>query len=202
MASQVQLANYALGLVAEHRILALTDLSEPARLCTLHLDQTVREVLRAGLFRCARKRAVITPDAVAPAFEWTYAYSLPSDWLRVVKFNETEPQDVVDYLFEIEGKKLLTDESTCNLVYIYDVTTQLGGAGYNQLDELCTRAVYTLLASKLAVPLRGGGASELKNVLLGEAERLISKASAINARDAFEPLKSVAANSDWLTARQ
>jgi hypothetical protein len=197
MPSPTDLANFALGLVAEQRITSLTDDSEPARLCNLHLANTVREVLRGGLWRCARKRAVLTQNAVAPAFGWHYSYPLPPDFLRAVSLNETEPQDIEDTLWEIEGKELLTDENTASLIYISDVTTQTGGAGYNQLDAMCARAVYTSLAAKLAVALQGQ-AVNLHQSLLQQAELFIAKANVVNMRDACEPLMNRTTGSGWI----
>jgi hypothetical protein len=199
MPSQVDFANFALGLVAEQRITSIDNDTEPARLCKLHLAETTREVLRAGLWRCAFQRATLTQDSPAPNFGWTYSYALPVDWLRTVSFNDTDPEDVERWLFEVESGHLLTDESTAKIVYVADVTTQSGGAGYNQLDPLCARAVYTLLASKLAFPLQQAVA--LKTSLLEEYERIIAKAAAVNARDAFSPLVNRLSQSSWIRAR-
>lgn len=200
MASKTDICNFALGLVAEERIGAITDATEPARLCLLHLDQTVREVLRRQNWRSCRKRAALVQSATAPAFGWDYAYPLPVDWVRTVAFNEIDPQMVTRDLFEIEGRSLLTDETTANILYIYDVTQSASAAGYGDLDPFLVKAIYTALAAKLAWPLQQS--RTLQEKLESDVEAIIRTAATAGARDAFEPLVNEASESRWAQSRQ
>ena len=199
MPSKTDICNFALGRVAETRIASIDDTNEPARLCKLHLDQTVREVLRRGLWRSCRKRAALAVSATAPAFAWNKAYPLPVDFLRVVSFNDLDPDNVTRPLFEIEGTELLTDETTANIVYVADVTQEAGGAGFNRMDPLLVKAVATMLAAKLAWPLQQS--RTLQESLLQEVEADIRKGATAGARDAFEPLVNQASESTWISAR-
>lgn len=200
MASKTQICNFALGLVASEGINSIDDATEPARQCKLHLDQTTREVLRLAPWRSCRKRAVLVANAAVPAFGWDKSYLLPVDWLRMVSFNDIDPTDVRRELFEVEGRDLLTDEATANIIYIADVTTEAGGAGYNRLDALLTKAVYYSLAAKLAWPLQQS--RTLAESLNASADALVRQAKSVNARDAFEPLINPVDGSDWVNARQ
>lgn len=199
MASKTQICNYALGLVAVEGINSIDDATEPARQCRLHLEQTTREVLRMAPWRSCRKRAVLVANATAPAFGWDLSYPLPVNWLRMVSFNDIDPTDIRRELFEIEGKELLTDETTANIVYIADITMETGGAGYNQMDALLTKAVYTALAAKLAWPLQQS--RTLKESLEASVVQFVKDAKAVNARDAFAPLINPVDGSEWVSGR-
>lgn len=199
MPSKTDICNFALGRVAEARITNIDEATEPARLCKLHLDQTVREVLRRSLWRSCRKRAALVASSTAPAFAWIKAYPLPVDFVRIVSFNDIDPENVTRPLFEIEGNELLTDEAVANIVYVADVTQESGGGGYNRLDPLLTKAVATALAAKLAWPLQQS--RTLQDSLLQELEADIRKAATAGARDAFEPLVNLRSESSWIDAR-
>lgn len=196
MPNQTELCNLALAEISENSITDISEENERARLCSLHLDPTIGEVLRSGKFRCARKRAVLAQDSVAPGFGYTYSYQLPSDFLRVVSFNDTDPDVITKQLFEIEGSKLLTDESTANLVYVRDVSQ---ADEYAALDPLTARAVYLALAVKLAIPLAASG--QIKADVRADAEMALARAKGASARDARAPLEDQGASSEFVLSR-
>lgn len=199
MASKTEICNFALGLVAVEGINSVDDATEPARQCKLHLPQTTREVLRMAPWRSCRKRAALVANTAAPAFGWDKSYPLPVNWLRMVSFNDIDPTDIRRELFEIEGRDLLTDEATANIVYIQDVTLETGGAGFNLMDPLLTKAVYTALAAKLAWPLQQS--RTLKESLEQALEAYVRQAKSANARDAFAPLINPSDGSEWVNSR-
>ena len=186
-------------MIAEDRITSIDDNTEPARLCKLHLDATLREVLRGALWRSCRKRAVLARDAAAPAFGWLYSYSLPVDWIRMVSINDVDPDNIERDLFEVEGRKVLTDETSVSLIYIYDVSRESGGSGYNQMDAMLTQAVYTKLASKLAWQLQQS--RTLRESLLQEYMEVVRVAKGADARDAFGALPNLDSDSAWIQTR-
>jgi hypothetical protein len=72
--------------------------------------------LRAHAWNFAIKRAVLAPDETAPAFGYSWAFTLPPDYLRYVKVKG----GLHDW--KIEGGKLLTNEgNVLYLPYIYKV---------------------------------------------------------------------------------
>jgi hypothetical protein len=83
--------------------------SKGARVMRDLYEPAVRELGRLAEWQCLKDRATLGRLATPPAFGWTYAYQLPSTFIRLVKLNGTEyrgePQD--DH--EIEGLTLLTD---------------------------------------------------------------------------------------------
>jgi hypothetical protein len=54
---------------------------------------------------------------LAPAFDYTYQITLPTDCLKVVQVNENDEK------FRVEDGMLLLDDSTANIKYVYDNTT-------------------------------------------------------------------------------
>lgn len=128
--STVDCCNSALQKLGAGSIMALTDNSREARQCTLAYDSNRRSELRKYRWNFAIKREVLAPDAIAPNFDFAYAFTLPSDCLRILL-----PAD--SYLdWVLEGRKILTNAgATLNLRYIADITdaTQWDSTFYDML---------------------------------------------------------------------
>lgn len=92
------------------------DVDNDRTLLVANLYSSMRDaMLRAHPWNCAGKRVILSPDTEAPAFDWKYQFTLPSDWLRTRSVGFADAQD--DYL--IEGKKILTNSNVCRLVYTF-----------------------------------------------------------------------------------
>lgn len=112
----VDCCNSALQRVGAGSILSLSDNSPEARACSLAYDSNRRDELRRHPWNFAIKRAVLAPDSTAPAFDFKYAFTLPSDCLRVLR------PATANLDWQIEGRKILTNESTVlNLRYVADI---------------------------------------------------------------------------------
>lgn len=109
--SDIEIANAALTKLGEARILAFTDDSKPART----LNAIYGRLRDAELSRCrwkfAIKRDTLPALATAPAWGFTYAYQLPSDYLSLVQVNDyyLAPRTPQAPLWTIESGQLLTD---------------------------------------------------------------------------------------------
>jgi hypothetical protein len=148
--SQTDICNHALGRIGNPRIMSIDDAdSKAALVCKNAYETTLREVLRNGVWNFAKDRATLARLTALPAFGWAYQYQLPTDWLRLVKFNgvDIHPDGVGDE-WEIEGRKILTDAETAKIQYIKFVDDP------NQYDALFVTAFTVLLASNIAVPIR------------------------------------------------
>ena len=196
MATLVDIANFALGLCAEGTISSLTDSTQQARLCNLHLTQTMVEVLREGRWKSARKQAVLVATT-APTFGWAYAYTLPTDYVRMVYFNDTDFSALTDEDFEIQSGVLLTDEATVSITYVANPTLLSGDVG--KLDPLLVRAIYTALAAKLAWHLQQN--RTLSDALRNDAEIALRKAKAADSRDERYPQNDPYSDSTWVRTR-
>jgi hypothetical protein len=148
--SKTDICNNALGRIGASRIMSIDDTdSKSARVCKNAYEQTLREVLRNGVWNFAKDRASLARLTALPAFGWAYQYQLPTDWIRLVKFNGVEVHaDGVGDNWEIEGKKLLTDAESADIQYIKFVDDP------NQYDALFVTAFTVLLASNIAVLIR------------------------------------------------
>ena len=141
MSSEVDICNTALNMIGASNIISLTEDSKSARLCNQRYEPTRDAVFRAHPWNCLIKRVELSADTVAPAFEWSYAYTLPSDCLRVLQ------EQYLDSIFKVEGRKVVTNDSTFNLVYIARITDP------NEYDRLLEDALAQRLAAEMAYPL-------------------------------------------------
>ena len=100
-------------------------------------------MLRAHPWNCAVTRVNLAPDTDAPAFDWDYAFTLPTDpyCLRVLRL------DYLDIEFRVEGRKIVTNEQSINLIYIARVTDQ------NTYDTLLQEAIAARLAADVSSTL-------------------------------------------------
>lgn len=104
--SVTDIANRALQLLGATSILNLTDNTPEARECTRCYDPCRLAELRVHPWNFAKTRAALAPDAAAPAFGYTYQFTLPTDCLRVLLPNDA----CLDW--KVEGRKILTNSST------------------------------------------------------------------------------------------
>ncbi len=154
MASIVDICNSALNQIGASNIISLTEDSKAARICNQRFEFVRDSVFRAHPWNCLTTRASISPDADTPAFEFSQQFTLPTDpfCLRVLQLSDT------DILYKIEGRKLLCNESTIEMIYIGRVTDA------NQYDMLLTETIAAALAADLAYALVGSSALTSNNV--------------------------------------
>ena len=141
--SDVSICNLALSFLGEDPIIARTDNTRRAILCNLHYDNVRRAVLRRHPWRCARTRAKLAALAVAPLFDYGYAYQKPADYIRAFDM----PADDMPR-WEVEGDSILSDlEPPLQLVYVKDLQD------VSRMDSLLVDAIALALAVNLAMPL-------------------------------------------------
>jgi len=199
MASLVQIANMALGEVGSEgqAITTIDDATTPARVCKRFIYQAIREALERGKWKCARKSAELAQITAAPDFGWDYVYQLPTDYIRLVSFNEVDSEEQDQELFERQRDTLLTDETTVSIIYIRDLTAT--GNDVNLMGPLLTKACYINLASKIAWSLQQS--RTLKESLEESYEKALRAAKSANANEEFKPLTDPASGSRWLPSR-
>jgi hypothetical protein len=143
MSTAVQVCSNALVELGGLPINSFDNLSDRA-LAAANLYPQIRDaVLRSHPWNCATKRVVLSPDSVAPAFGWDYAFTLPGNNLRVLSITpdrEREP-------FALEDGKILCDTDTVYLRYIYRNDNPA------KWDATLTRAMTLAMAAVLAIPV-------------------------------------------------
>lgn len=147
--SETDICNLALGHLGEAPITSLNEDSVAGRACNLHYSTTRDAILRAHRWNFAQARVTLSRLADAPAFGWSYQYELPADFLRALEFNDTEVGDVVSEQYVIEGRRILADAATVNLVYTKRVVNVA------LFDALFVEAFANKLAVLLSEKIRG-----------------------------------------------
>ena len=138
MASVVDICNTALNQLGASTILTLTEDSKNARLCNARYTQVRDAVFRSHPWNCLQKRVQLAADSDAPAWGFTKQYTLPADCLRVLTILDYD----ADY--KIEGRKILTDNSTMKILYISRIEDP------NEYDELLRETLSAALAADIA----------------------------------------------------
>ena len=138
MASTVDICNGALNQLGATTILSLTEDSKNARLCNSRFTQVRDGVFRSHPWNCLQKRIELAQDTTAPAWGFSYAYTLPADCLRLLK--------ILDYdsNYKVEGRKILSNTSSMKILYIGRITDP------NEYDELLRETLSASLAADIA----------------------------------------------------
>ena len=138
MASVVDICNGALNQLGATTILSLTEDSKNARLCNSRYTQVRDALFRSHPWNCLQKRIQIAADTTAPAWGFSFAYTLPADCLRLLK--------ILDYdsNYKVEGRKILSNTSSMKILYVARVTDP------NEYDELLRETLSASLGADIA----------------------------------------------------
>ena len=138
MASVVEICNGALNQLGATNILSLTEDSKNARLCNSRFTQVRDSVFRSHPWNCLQKRVELAADTTAPAWGFSYAYTLPADCLRLLR--------ILDYdsNYKVEGRKILSNTSSMKILYIGRVTDP------NEYDESLRETLSAALGADIA----------------------------------------------------
>lgn len=179
--TDIDVVNIALAKIGEPPISSFGDDRRAAQVASV-LYPIVRDaMLRSHPWNCAIGRAILPEEAIAPAFGYTKAFTLPADFLRVVRVRNG---NYLRPFYRVEGKSILSDESTIELIYIRRV-------GEAQMDNLLVLAIATSLAAEMAEPITGSDTKGEK--LLAELiEMKLPEARSINAQE--EPVEELRAD--------
>ena len=138
MASIVGICNGALNQLGATTILSLSEDSKNARLCNSRYTQVRDALFRSHPWNCLQKRIQIAADTTAPAWGFSFAYTLPADCLRLLK--------ILDYdsNYKVEGRKILSNTSSMKILYVARVTDP------NEYDELLRETLSASLGADIA----------------------------------------------------
>ena len=128
-------------------------------------------------------------DATDPGFGFETAYSLPSDFIRLLQ--PDPPWNYNTHDWQIEGKKILTnDTGALDVRYIYRVTDP------NEFDALFIEALASRLAVELCEELTQSNTKG--EVVRNDYVRAIREARKLNS---FENVPAEQQTDTWITAR-
>ena len=185
MASVVDMCNSALNLLGASTISSLTEDTKNARLCNQRYEPIRDRVFRSHNWNCLIKRVQLAQDSTAPVVEYSYAYTLPTDCLRVLKIHNGSTDSIKSALdYKIEGRKVVTDETTIYLVYIALITDP------NEFDSYLREAISHQLAADICYAITNN--STLAINYMTRADERLREARFIDATE--NALDTVEAN--------
>ena len=160
--SETIICNSSLSKIGSKRINNFdTDTSVEAIACRTHYEITRDSLIRSFQWRFASARATLSQDATDPDFEWDNQFILPADFLAMRSIYENRFSDENYRSYALEGKRLLTNESTMEIRYIKKVTD------VTEFDPLFVEVLILQLALKLVGAL-AGGAPKLQKIIQDE----------------------------------
>ena len=159
MASTVDICNGALNQLGATTILSLTEDSKNARLCNSRYTQVRDALFRTHPWNCLQTRLELAASTITPAWGFTYAYTLPTNCLRLLR--------VLDYdsNYKVEGRKILSNASTMKILYISRITDP------NEYDELLRETLSAALGADIAYAVTSNNTTS-QNMILSYQEKL------------------------------
>lgn len=119
MASQLDIANWALMLLGEKRLSSLSDDVGNAENISAGWDMLRDAAIKRTAWHCHIQRTTVAADADAPAWGYDASYTLAGDVVRVLAVGDAYPYaDTSDFRsmdtapWRIEGRKILTNYGT------------------------------------------------------------------------------------------
>lgn len=148
--SEVMIANFAATTLDDVQLTSLEDNTPLGRFLAREYGPCRDELLRKFPWPFAKRRAVLTPTATAPAFEYTYAYNLPNLCLRLLPITVDGLKYGEKVAFDLEGRQILTNEGPAlKIRYIEKVQSPA------TFDPLFARALGQMLAVLAAQRVTG-----------------------------------------------
>lgn len=166
MVSSVDICNRALLKIHARQISRLDppEDTEESQACFTVYEQLRDEVLRAHPWNFAVKLATLNKLSDAPAFDYNFAYQIPSDCLRVLKLEEEQYRN----RYKIIGNELHTDLDGAKIKYTKRETDT------TLFDPLFVSALATRIAMELCYAL--AGSAERTGQLEAEYARILREA--------------------------
>lgn len=184
--SVVEICNLALQKLGAERITDIDEDSPNARECNACYERLRDRELRRHPWTFAKTRAQPAPSANSPLFDYTYAFPLPSDCLRVLK-----PEGRVNLDWKIESKSILTnDGASIDLSYIRRVTDP------NDFDDLFVDALASAMALQMCERITQSNSK--KADARADYKTAVNDAKAVNA---IEQIPADEPDDEWLVAR-
>jgi hypothetical protein len=178
MADETDLLNDALSQCGASPITSISDGSINANHCQRFYPPLRDALLRMHHWNFALKWVQLAQDVTPPVAQFAYAYTLPSDCLKVINYGGSAtaisslslifPDSGIRVVtrYKIEGRKLVSNDGTVYIQYLRRVTNP------DEWDGLFYQVLSTWLASKLAmaitkdIKLSMGLLSQARDILL------------------------------------
>ena len=189
--TDLEIANLALVMNGEPKVISIANLDSSASPNQVRCDTTIQVAMdwciSQHLFHCAKRRALLNPDATAPAFGFTYQFTLPADHLRTYIVCDSQGNPYSDG-WEPEDGKLLSMYNPLGIIYVRSLSRQEA----SKMPVYLAHAVAALQAYWLAQLI---GAEDAKTERLQKsAEVAMMKAKNLSATDG--PRRTLSASTE------
>ncbi len=172
MTDSTEICNLGLAKIGEDTILNLSENSRAGRACNLIYEPMRRALLRAHNWNFSIKRVELAIKVGIPDYGFGFQFQLPADFLKLVG---TSWDEYLNVKFKVEGKTIVTDESTFSITYVTDFVDA------NGFDSLFSEALATRIAAELAIILVNN--ADLKIVMMNEYDTKFGEAKSNDAQD-------------------
>ena len=180
MSSETTLVNAALERVSGDLITSLDDGSVNANRVLQIYPDLRDDLLASNDWSFAAKRVQLAQLADAPAFEFDYAYALPSDWLRTIAVHDNDA-GVSSFPYRQENqdgiKVLLASREAVYLRYVYRLEDPTYWSASFRM------AVIYALARDLSLPIASSNAMEAR--FAQKANAKLAQARSIDSMGSF-----------------
>lgn len=193
MPGETDLINVGLRLIGASPIVSLTDGSPSANAADDIYTEVRDNLLRSHPWNFATKRVQLARSTTVPAFEFDYAYALPSDWLRTISVHSNNAgHGTVLYRAEQVAGQLVIVASSDQiwLRYVAVVTDP------NLMTSDFRMALSAALARDLAIPLTSSNV--LEDQLSKKADKFLNKAK---SNDALGSSPELRPRGSWASSR-
>lgn len=172
MASVVGICNNALIKLGQDTIISLTEDSKAARLCNQMYVPARDAVFRAHPWNSLVRRVELAQLSTTPAYGFSYKYQLPTDCLRVLSTDKVEYDTEV---FKVEGRTILSDNSTLSILYIARETDP------NTYDVGLQEVIAARLAAEIAIGMTDS--TTLSEQMWGRYEMKLKEARGMDGQE-------------------
>lgn len=173
MTSAVQICSNALLMLGGQTISDFEEAqsSDRGRLAANLYPMARNFVLRSHPWNCATKRVILNPEAATPAFDYTYQFVLPGDWVRTLQVGyEGCPIE-----YKHEGRRLLANENVLPLRYVWRNENE------GTWDDLLIWAMTNVMRGIMANPITAS--TGLEQLIQQELNPILQQARAVDGQD-------------------
>lgn len=171
MASKVSICSNALLLLGAQTINSLSESTDRALLAANLYDSTRDDVLRSHPWNCATKRVILAPETTAPAFGYSAAFVLPSDWLRTMEVGEFGYE--LDY--KTENGRILADATALPLRYVFRNDQEA------TWDAMLVKAMELRMAAEMAYAITSS--ASMADLMFNKLQQHMKQARAVDGMD-------------------
>lgn len=185
MPAEVDVCNVALARVGASRITGIDDGSTNANHCLTLYPPLRTSLLRSHHWNFAMTSVQLAQDESTAEIDYVYAYTLPSDCLKVVEYSGGAPTAALVTVpglrphvgqYVIRGRKLLSNDGEAYITYLRDVDNP------GEWDGLFFQVVTWWLASDLAAAILKDAGLAQKYLQIATA-LLLPMASAVDGQE-------------------